>query len=59
MNSRRLWVSLDQMQMEPIILVVKGTIESESESRSVVFDSSQPPWTRQSMEFSRPENWSE
>ena len=30
----------------------------ESESHSIVSDSLRPPWTLQSMEFSRPEYWS-
>ena len=33
-------------------------MESESEGRSVVSDSLRPPWTIQSMEFSRPKYWS-
>ena len=29
-----------------------------NESHSVISDSLRPPWTRQSMKFSRPEYWS-
>ena len=51
-TSAWLWDPVD------IAILLQPKVKSESQSRSVVSDSA-TPWTIQSLEFSRPEYWSE